>query len=177
MKKLVFDLETKQAFDEVGGREHADRLGMSLGVVYDYETGLYTTYFEPDAAALADKLLSAELVIGFNLLKFDYVVLQPYTPHDLTKINTLDIFAKTSALLGFRVSLESFVQATLGMGKMADGLQSVAWYKAGMMDKVEEYCRSDVDLTRQLYEFGKANGRIYFLEKRSGRRREVPAYW
>lgn len=177
MDKLVFDLETKQAFDEVGGKEYMDRLGMSLGVVYDYGTGLYTTYFEPDAAALAEKLLSAELVIGFNLLKFDYVVLQPYTPHDLRKINTLDILATTSALLGFRVSLQSFAQATLGVGKTADGLQSVAWYKAGMMNKIEEYCRKDVDLTRQLYEFGTINGRIYFIEKRSGRRREVPAYW
>jgi DEAD/DEAH box helicase domain-containing protein len=75
------------------------------------------------------------------------------------------------------VSLESFVQATLGVGKMANGLQAVEWFKAGRLDKLEEYCRKDVDLTRQLYEFGKQNGRIYFLEKTSGRRREVAVYW
>jgi len=177
MKKLVFDLETKKTFDEVGGREHIDKLEMSLGVVYDYSTGLYTTYFERDVEALVDELLSAELVIGFNLIRFDYVVLRPYTPRDLKKVNTLDILARTTAVLGFRVSLEGFVRATLGVGKMADGLQAVAWYRAGQMDKLEEYCRRDVDLTRQLYEFGKTNGKIYFLEKTSRRRREVPAYW
>ncbi len=177
MKKLVFDLETKKTFDEVGGRDHFDRLGMSLGVVYDYGTGLYTTYFERDVERLADELLSAELVVGFNLINFDYPVLQAYTPRDLREISTLDILARTATLLGFRVSLQSFAQATLGVGKMADGLQAVAWYNAGQMDKLEEYCRKDVDLTRQLYEFGKANGKIYFAEKTSGRRREVPAYW
>jgi DEAD/DEAH box helicase domain-containing protein len=69
------------------------------------------------------------------------------------------------------------VQATLGVGKMSDGLQAVEWYRTGQLDKLEEYCRKDVDLTRQLYDFGKQNGKIYFLSKRSGRRREVPAYW
>ncbi len=177
MKKLVFDLETKKTFDEVGGRNHIDRLGMSLGVVYDYATGLFTTYFEPDAPALVEQLLSADLVIGFNIIRFDYVVLRPCTPHDLREVKTLDILVQAETILGFRVSLESFVQATLGVGKMADGLQAVEWYKAGQLNKLEEYCRRDVDITRQLYEFGKANGKIYFLEKTSGRRREVPAYW
>lgn len=177
MKKLVFDLETKKTFDEVGGREHIGKLKMSLGVVYDYSSGLYTTYLERDVEALIDELLSADLVVGFNLIKFDYVVLQPYTTHDLKRIKTLDIFARAVAVLGFRVSLESFVQATLGVGKMADGLQAVAWYKTGQMDKLEEYCRRDVELTRQLHDFGSKNGKIYFLSKRSGRRREVPAYW
>lgn len=177
MKKLVFDLETKNTFDDVGGRKHIDKLGMSLGVLYDYATGLYTTYLEHDVEALVGELLSADLVVGFNLIKFDYVVLRPYTMRDLKRIRTLDILAQTAAILGFRVSLESFVQATLGIGKMADGLQAVAWFRLGQMDKLEEYCRRDVDLTRQLYEFGKANGRIYFLEKTTGRRRELPAYW
>jgi DEAD/DEAH box helicase domain-containing protein len=177
MKTLVFDLETKRTFDDVGGREHIDKLEMSLGVVYDYSSGSYTTYVERDVEALIDELLSADLVVGFNVIKFDYVVLQPYTAHDLKKIKTLDIFARAVAVLGFRVSLESFVRATLGVGKMADGLQAVAWYRSGQMDKLEEYCRRDVELTRQLYDFGRKNGKIYFLSKRSGRRREVPAYW
>jgi len=177
VKKLVFDLETKKTFDEVGGRERIAKLGMSLGVVYDYTTGLYTTYFEPEAEALIGELLLADLVVGFNLIRFDYVVLQPYTTRDLKKIKTLDILAHAEAILGFRVSLESFAHATLGVGKSADGLQAVEWFKAGLLDKLEEYCRRDVELTRQLYEFGKANGKIYFLEKTTGRRRELPAYW
>ena len=177
MKTLVFDLETKRTFDEVGGREHIDKLEMSLGVAYDYSTGLYTTYLEADVEALIDELLSADLVVGFNLIRFDYVVLQPYTPHDLKKIKTLDILARAATVLGFRVSLESFARATLGVGKMADGLQAVAWYRSGQMDKLEEYCRKDVDLTRQLYDVGRKNGKIYFVSKRSGRRREVPTYW
>jgi len=177
MKKLVFDLETKKVFEEVGGREHADKLGMSLAVVYDYSTGVYVTYFEQDVEALVGELLAADLVVGFNIIRFDYTVLKPYTSHDLKKVKTLDIFSQTTAVLGFRVSLESFVQATLGVGKGADGLQAVEWYKAGRLDKLEEYCRRDVDLTRQLYEYGKQNGKVYFLEKTTGRRREVPAYW
>jgi DEAD/DEAH box helicase domain-containing protein len=177
MKTLVFDLETKKTFDEVGGREFIDKLEMSLGVVYDYTTGEFATYFEADAERLADELLSADLVVGFNLIQFDYVVLQPYTKRDLKEIKTLDLLKWAATVLGFRVSLESFVQATLGAGKMASGLQAVAWYRAGEMKVLEEYCRRDVDLTRQLYEYGKANGRVYFTDKNSGRRKELPVFW
>ena len=95
----------------------------------------------------------------------------------LRKVKTLDILARAAAILGFRVSLESFVQATLGVGKMADGLQAAEWYRAGHMDKVGKHCRDDADLTRELYDFGRQNGKIYFTSRRSGRRREVPAYW
>lgn len=84
---------------------------------------------------------------------------------------------RLNAVPGFRVRPETLAQATLGIGKMADGLQAVAWYKTGQMDKLEEYCRRDVNLARQLYDFGKKNGKIYYLSKRSGRRRELPAYW
>ena len=40
---LVFDLETQRSFQDVGGRDQLHRLGLSLGVVYNYGTGEYTT--------------------------------------------------------------------------------------------------------------------------------------
>ncbi|MBI2341745.1 MAG: DEAD/DEAH box helicase, partial [Deltaproteobacteria bacterium] len=38
MNIIVLDLETKFTFDEVGGREKFEALGISVAGVYDYHT-------------------------------------------------------------------------------------------------------------------------------------------
>jgi len=52
--------------------------------------------------------------------------------------------------LEFRVSLDKLASATLDEKKLADGLQAVRWYKQGKIDKIIEYCKKDVEITRKL---------------------------
>ena len=60
--------------------------------------------------------------------------------------------------------------------QVRDGLAAVRWYKTGQIDKIIEYCKKDVQVTRDLYEFGKQNGYVQFLD-RSYRVRKVPVRW
>ena len=48
MDKVVFDIETKNWFDEVGGREHLDRLDVSVVGVYSYADDAYRAYDETE---------------------------------------------------------------------------------------------------------------------------------
>jgi DEAD/DEAH box helicase domain-containing protein len=74
------------------------------------------------------------------------------------------------------LSLDSIAKATLGTAKTADGIQSVQWFRNGELEKVAEYCKSDVDVTRRVHEFGRDNGFVYYYS-RMGSKLKVPVNW
>ncbi|MFQ5882255.1 MAG: DEAD/DEAH box helicase [Candidatus Methylomirabilales bacterium] len=170
---IILDVETQRSAEEVGGWQHRDRMGLAVAVTYDLYPAQYRIYTEQQASALIEELIGADLIIGFNLRRFDFGVLQAYTDRDLSTLPTLDILEAITAYLGFRVSLGHLAQATLGVAKQADGLQSLQWYKAGELQRVIDYCKADVDLTRSLYEFGRDHGYLLFLDHR-GRAARLP---
>lgn len=61
---------------------------------------------------------------------------------------------------GNRIKLDKLCKCTLGdeQRKIAGGLDAVRWYYSREYNKIEEYCRSDVELTRQLWEHIKSQG-------------------
>lgn len=174
---LFFDLETQHTFQEVGGRQHLDKLRVSVAVTYSSVTGAYKSYTEPQVADLIEDLFSAAAVIGFNIIQFDYRVLTPYTSRDLSRLRTIDLLTHLHQRLGFRVSLSSLAQATLGVDKSADGLTAVQWYREGKMDALTTYCRDDVEITRRLYDYGKQWGCVFYLDRSSGSKRQVAVTW
>ena len=87
MKNTVyFDLETQKSADEVGGWDKISRMRMSVGVTYSTERGDYRIYGEKQVDELIQELRRADLVVGFNNLRFDYEVLHGYTTLDLRQI-------------------------------------------------------------------------------------------
>jgi DEAD/DEAH box helicase domain-containing protein len=161
---LVLDIETQRSAEEVGGWDRCDRMGVAVAVTADVESGAATVYTEERVEALFRDLLSAACIIGFNLRRFDFGVLAGYRRLDYAVLPTLDVLEEVQAALGFRLSLDHLAQETLGAPKLADGLQSLAWFKAGELDKVIEYCKSDVELTRRLFEFGCRNGYLLYRD-------------
>jgi len=174
---LFFDLETQRTFDEVGGRHNTRQLGLSVGVTYSTADQDYHVYTEADVDALVQDLSQADLVVGFNVLRFDYKVLRAYSDYPFTQIPTVDMLDHIYRTLGFRVSLDNLASATLRAKKSADGLAAVRWYKTGQMDKIIAYCKQDVKVTKELYEFGKKNGYVQFQDRRSYRLRRVSVRW
>ena len=177
MNYVFFDLETQNLIDNVGGRENISQLKLSCGVTWSTARNDFAVYWEKDAAALAQELKSATKVVGFNVRAFDYVVLQPYVPDvRLASIPTLDMLLDLQQLLGFRVSLDNLAGASLGATKSADGLKAVEWFRAGEMDKIAEYCKMDVDITRRVFEFGRDNGFVHYRSK-LGSKLKVNVKW
>jgi len=170
---LVLDLETQRSADEVGGWDNCDRMGLAVAVTADLATGETRVYTEAEVGALLADLSTAACIIGFNLRRFDFGVLRGYRDLDYAALPALDILEEVQASLGFRLSLGHLAQETLGAPKLADGLQSLAWWKAGQADKVIEYCKSDVELTRRLFEFGRTHGYLLYRDYR-GRAVRLP---
>jgi DEAD/DEAH box helicase domain-containing protein len=126
---------------------------------------------------LVAELKSAERVIGFNIIRFDYEVLKPYAPSEnFRSIRSTDMLQDIFRTLNFRVSLDSIAKASLGATKTADGVKSVEWFKNGELDKVAEYCKADVDITRRVHEFGRDHGFVYYYSK-LGSKLKVAVNW
>jgi DEAD/DEAH box helicase domain-containing protein len=165
---VFFDLETQRGADEVGGWANKHLMRLAVGVVYDTLEEAFFTYYEDQVDELIAHLQRADLIVGFNVLRFDYEVLKAYTPVDLTRLPTFDLLQDLYQRLGFRLSLAHLVRHTLGRQKTADGLQSLAWFKEGRLDLVTAYCKDDVALTRDLFEHGLREGHLCFEREGAG---------
>jgi hypothetical protein len=177
VKNIVyFDLETQKSADEVGGWGNIIRMGLSVAVTYSTARGEYTIYGEKQVDDLLRELQRADLVVGFNNLRFDYEVLHGYTSMDLTQLPTLDMLVDLTATLNHRLSLDSIATATFGVEKTAEGLQAIRWYKEGKLAEIAEYCCYDVKITRLVHEYGRQNKQLFY-ENRFGKKLNVTVNW
>jgi DEAD/DEAH box helicase domain-containing protein len=174
---MYLDLETRKTAKDVGGWNKAHLMRVSVVVVYDSLDKTYHVFKEDDMNGLFSFLEHADLVVGFNIKGFDYKVLSAYTPKDLHTIRTFDILEDVYGRLGFRLSLDHLAQETLKQGKSADGLQAVEWFRRGEMEKLTEYCKQDVAVTKDLFLFGIEHGHLIYREKRANRRLRLQVDW
>ncbi|PIQ84177.1 MAG: hypothetical protein COV75_03545, partial [Candidatus Omnitrophica bacterium CG11_big_fil_rev_8_21_14_0_20_63_9] len=176
-ERLVLDLETQKEFSEVEGRK-PELLGVSVVGVYSYQENRYDAYMEADVALkLAPRLQAAELLIGFNIRRFDLPVLQPYLPFSVNTLPMLDIIEEAVKNLGHRVSLDSLAQATLGKSKSGSGLDALKWFKEGRFDLITKYCLDDVKLTKEIYDYGKEHGRLFATNRFGTEKLQIPVFW
>ena len=176
---LYFDLETQKSANEVGGWDNTRYMKLAVGVVWDSLEQKFFSYLENDAPQLARKLRTADLVVGFNVIKFDYGVLKPYADDVgiiLDEIITLDMLDDVKKKLGHRLSLNHLAENTINAEKSADGLVSLQWYKEGKIKKIVEYCKKDVEITRDLFLYGEFNGYVKY-KTRSGIVEKLPVDW
>ena len=173
---MVLDVETRRSAAEVGGWNRADRMGVSVAVLYDSQGDVFIEYEQDALPALFARLREADLVIGFNSSRFDYAVLQPFAGYDLRSLPTLDMLVEVKKRLSYRVSLDNLARATLNAPKSADGLQALQWWKEGNLSAIAEYCRKDVEITRDVYLFGHREGYLLFTNK-AGQAVRIAVEW
>ena len=173
---VYFDLETQKSADEVGGWGNISKMGMSVGVTYSTALGEYKIYGERQVGDLITELQRADLVVGFNNLRFDYEVLHGYTSFDLTQLPTLDMLVELQNELGHRLSLDSIATATFDVEKTAEGLQAIRWFKEGKLAEIAEYCCYDVKITKLVHEYGAQQKQLHYTN-RFGKKLTVPVKW
>ena len=172
----VLDIETQRSAAEVGGWHRADRMKVSCAVLYDSASDRFLEYQEDQISDMIQFMQALPLVIGFNIKRFDYKVLGPYADGDFGRLPTLDILEEVQQRLGFRLSLDHLARETLSRGKTADGLQALEWWREGRIREILDYCRMDVEITRDLYLFGVKHRHLLFRSK-AGERLRIPVDW
>jgi DEAD/DEAH box helicase domain-containing protein len=170
---VYLDLETQKLAQDVGGWKNVHLMRISVGVLYDSAAKEFFSFTEDQVDLLLPRLEQADLIVGFNIKGFDYKVLGAYTSQDLSRLKTFDMLEDIHQRLGFRLSLDHLASETLGQGKSADGLQAVAWFNQGEMQKLTDYCRQDVIVTRDLFLFGLEHGYLIYRSKVDGQEQRM----
>jgi DEAD/DEAH box helicase domain-containing protein len=174
---LFFDLETQKLAKDVGGWQNTHLMRVSVAVLFDSLENRFAVYLENQIDALLNHLEQADLIVGFNVKRFDYRVLSAYTSRDLNALPTFDILEDVYKRLGFRLSLGHLGTETLEWEKTADGLQAVEWFRQGDFERLTEYCCQDVAATRDLFYYGLKNAHLVFREKKENRRVRLLVDW
>jgi len=176
---LVLDIETQKSFKEIGKSKMMSlaKLKVSVVGIYDYNTDCYESYEEKDMMELDKKLQAADMIIGFNIRRFDMPVLQPYLFKNVEELPVLDLLDGIERVRGHRASLDSVARATVKEGKSGDGSEALALFKEGRMEELKKYCLDDVRLTKEIYEFGYREGKIFFTSTWDYKTYEIPVKW
>ncbi|MFQ5543273.1 MAG: helicase [Nitrospiria bacterium] len=165
MNVVYFDLETKKSAAEVGGWGNKRKMGVSFGVTYSTKEQRFQGFEEEDMPLLINTLKAADLVVGYNIIGFDYPVLTAYSDFDFSTLPTCDLMVDLQSIIGFRPKLDNIALATVKIGKSADGLMALRWFQEGEFAKIALYCKEDVRVTRDVHIFGCQNKFVYYTDK------------
>jgi len=173
MDTIVFDIETKNSFADVGGEENLKKLDVSVVGVYSYKDDAYSCFGENELEKIKEIFRQSSLLIGFAIKRFDLPVLEKYflskDDFNLHSIPCFDILEEIERSLGRRVGLGELAKANLGVGKTAASLEAIDFYRNGEMEKLKDYCLSDVKLTKDLYELLKSHGYLWIPQRFSAK--------
>jgi len=172
MRKITFDIETRNIFADVNSTE-STALDLSVICIHDSKTDEYSSYLQEDLPKLWPILEQADMLITFNGDHFDIPLLNKYYSGDLGKIKSLDLLVEVRNSLGRRIKLDTIAEATLGTKKSGHGLQAVEWWKTGEIDKIIKYCIEDVKITKQLYDYALANGKLKYKDLVGGAIKDI----
>ncbi len=173
---LVMDLETQKSFKEVG-KARLEKLKISVAGVYDYMTDEFLIYEEKELMKLEKRLQDVDLLIGFNIRRFDMPVLAPYLFMPTENLPVLDLLEDVEKVRGHRASLDSIAQPTLKQHKSGSGADALTLFKENRMDELKRYCLDDVRLTKEIYEYGCREGKIFFTSTWDYKTYEIPVGW
>ena len=177
MDIVYFDLETQRTANDVGGWDKKHEMKMSVGVTFSSAENKYEIFPESRVDDLIKRLQRADLVVGYNVVRFDYEVLMGYTVLSLPEqLRTLDLLVDIEKSAGHRLKLEDVAQGTLGVGKIAEGLDAIRWWREGRVMEVAEYCCFDVKVTKLVHEDGAAHKELFFSD-RFGRKQRLEIQW
>lgn len=163
MRKIIFDIETRDFFQETGSNDPAS-LSIAVVCTYDSSRDVYESFYEEELPRLWPILEKADLLIGFNSDHFDIPILNKYYQGDLSKIKSIDLLKEVKKSLGRRIKLDTLAEATLGRKKTADGLTASRWWKIGKKEEVKNYCIEDVKITKEIYDYARANGVLKYKD-------------
>jgi DEAD/DEAH box helicase domain-containing protein len=163
VRKITFDIETSNTFQQAGSADPA-ALNLSVICVHDSETDEYSTYLQEELSQLWPLIEKADMLIGYNSDHFDIPLLNKYYSGDLTRIKSLDILKEIRNSLGRRIKLDSVAEGTLGRKKIGHGLDAITWWRDGEVEKVKKYCQEDVKITKEIYEYALKNGALKYKD-------------
>ena len=150
---IYFGVSPQKSAAEVGGWSNVDKMGLKDALTYDTTTRRYHNYTKSQITDLINHLQTADLIVGFNQLQFDYKILSSDTDTDLEALPNFDMLSKIEGTLNFRVSRDNLAQNTLGEPKHS---------------KERVTLGKRIDTTKKLFSHGCKEGTLFYHSDRFG---------
>ena len=187
---LFFDIETKQLFRDIvpewESLKSTERkklypmmlkeIKMAIAGVLTFDNKedfpKYDYYTELDIEQLKKKLGECDIIIGHNLLHFDYRVVEKYLTADFMKklgVKTIDTFALLNKRTEEYIGLNDLGKLNLGITKTKNTLLIPKLWKEGRHSEVKEYLRRDLELTAGIFCYVLKFGQLIYPHKRYGK--------
>ena len=150
---LVFDIETKNTFAEVGTNSARD-LETSYVGYYRSDEKQYTGVWENEVTSKFLPLLhEAEFVIGYNIIGFDLPALSRYGDVTLHPKKIVDLYRILHIQTKISTKLDNWTTTTFNKSKIGHGLDAVRYFRNGQFEELAKYCNMDVEVTHDLYNY------------------------
>ncbi|MDO8627262.1 MAG: hypothetical protein Q7K42_02250 [Candidatus Diapherotrites archaeon] len=185
-KVVFFDLETQYLFQDLGmnsSNKDPGKLKLAVAGVLEAENENASFFHEGQEKELLELLRKADLIVGHNLLRFDYVVLQPYFQKDIAKLlhnKTFDTLVELEKLTGVWTSLDDLCRRNIGISKTVDTLKIPKMWRDGQQDEVKDYLLNDLKMTKAIFDHGMQKGKFKYEHKMYGKsfgEKEVNVLW
>ena len=174
---LIFDVETQRSASEVGGWGNLHLMRLALAVVFDaahrrvrdlHRGACRRAGRAPLRRARGGRLQRAPLRLRRAAR------LQPPLVRGAADLRPARGRAPEARLPPLaRPPGDPDARAAARRG---DGLQSLVWWKEGRIAEIEEYCKKDVELVRDLLEFAAREKHVIF-QRKDGERVRLPVDW
>ena len=184
MKIAFFDLETKYLYQDLGiDRKNGDPSKLKVAVAGVLLDGEHRMFREEEVNELISFLKEVDLIVGHNVLRFDFKVLQAYTSENLMDLfiqKTFDTLQELEKVTGKWLGLDDLAKRNLGMSKNAETILIPKMWRDGKEEEVISYLKNDLDMTKAVYEHGVKVGKFKYDFKDYGKslgEREVEVRW
>ena len=161
---IILDVETRQGFRK---KPDVFQFGMSVGGTYSYRLRQYDFFYEDDMDGLIDVLDEADIVVGYNLYRYDYCVLagECNNKSNVFRLPTFDIMQHVFTMTGYRVTMNNIYKHTyeLPHNKKKEDVKAIDLYEQDRMDELEDYLKHDLWITQQIFNHGCKLGHLKYF--------------
>jgi DEAD/DEAH box helicase domain-containing protein len=169
-RTMLLKISTQRSLADVGGEANAHKMRLAWGAVCHLEVGRIELFEEGEAIEMVTLLETADLIVGYDLLRQVYPVLAGYTGVDYAlQWPTLDLGADLEQAHGGDFALDDLLRGTL------EG-SSVPSSEPEEEVRDARWCRQQLERIRDLYLAGRRLGHVSIDDGSSGRR-ELPVNW
>ena len=166
---IVFDLETKTLIPRsktLSDEELIGPLEIAAGGYYDSQDEQIHVFSELTIDKFIEALKKADLVVSYNGIKFDYLILKKYLDFDPETLPTWDLYARIKEEVSFRPSLNGVAMGTLGTAKSGDGADAPALFQKKRWNQLRKYVEDDVRITRDIFYAALNNGQVEYVTQK-----------
>lgn len=131
-------------------------MGFACAAIYDTARGEYRIFDEFMLDDLKNRLDRTDVVVGYNILRFDNNVLAPFDIV-IPEKKSYDLLAEIARAAGtpndFKgLSLNAVCEANFKTQKTGDGADAPKLYQQKRFGELFDYCLADVRLTKKLFD-------------------------